>query len=109
MKTRKADWDQNPADYARSFREIMMDKNCINIDEYHFYKPVDDNTDEDLRMRTAAIERTLIKKFRKPLWSRFTKAVRDYRLIQYRFPRTQKMKQNIGYLLSQSGFALLVT
>ena len=27
-------------------------------------------------------QRTLIKKFRKPLWSRFTKAVRDYKLIQ---------------------------
>jgi len=32
--------------------------------------------------RTGAIERSLIKKFRKPLWCRFTKAVRDYKLIQ---------------------------
>ena len=31
--------------------------------------------------RTGLIERSIIKKFRKPLWSRFTKAVRDYRLI----------------------------
>ena len=32
--------------------------------------------------RTAEAERSLIKKFRKQLWSRFTKAVRDYELIQ---------------------------
>ncbi len=37
---------------------------------------------ENLSERTAAIERSLIKKFRKPLWSRFTKAVRDYKLIE---------------------------
>ena len=34
-----------------------------------------------LEERTAAIERSLIKKFRKVLWSRFTRAVRDYKLI----------------------------
>ena len=28
------------------------------------------------------IERSIIKKFRKEIWSRFTKAVRDYELIQ---------------------------
>ncbi len=32
--------------------------------------------------RTANIERSLIKKFRKPIWRKFTKAVRDYELIQ---------------------------
>ena len=35
-----------------------------------------------LEERTAFIERSLIKKFRKPIWRKFTKAVRDYQLIQ---------------------------
>ena len=35
-----------------------------------------------LEERTAQIERSLIKKFRKPIWRKFTKAVRDYELIQ---------------------------
>ena len=37
---------------------------------------------DELRERTARIERSLIKTYRKKLWSRFTKAVRDYELIQ---------------------------
>ncbi|MCR5161546.1 MAG: rhodanese-like domain-containing protein, partial [Lachnospiraceae bacterium] len=37
---------------------------------------------DELRERTAGIERSLIKTYRKKLWSRFTKAVRDYELIQ---------------------------
>ena len=32
--------------------------------------------------RCAQIERSIIKKYRKQLWSRFTKAIRDYELIQ---------------------------
>ena len=32
--------------------------------------------------RTKEIERSLIKKFRKSIWRPFTKAIRDYQLIQ---------------------------
>ena len=32
--------------------------------------------------RTKDIERSIIKKFRKPIWSRFTKAIREYELVQ---------------------------
>ena len=32
--------------------------------------------------RTKDIERSIIKKFRKPIWRRFTKAVREYELVQ---------------------------
>ena len=37
---------------------------------------------EDLKERTAQIERSIIKTYRKKLWSRFTRAVRDYQLLQ---------------------------
>ena len=42
-------------------------------------KSISEMTPEE---RTAHIERSLIKKFRKPIWRKFTKAVRDYKLIQ---------------------------
>lgn len=32
--------------------------------------------------RTKEIERSIIKKFRKPIWRRFTKAIREYELVQ---------------------------
>lgn len=32
--------------------------------------------------RTKDIERNIIKKFRKPIWRRFTKAIREYELVQ---------------------------
>jgi tRNA(Ile)-lysidine synthase TilS/MesJ/rhodanese-related sulfurtransferase len=32
--------------------------------------------------KTAQIERSIIKKFRKPVWRRFTKAIQDYQLVQ---------------------------
>lgn len=32
--------------------------------------------------KTAEIERSIIKKFRKPIWRQFTKAIREYELIQ---------------------------
>jgi tRNA(Ile)-lysidine synthase TilS/MesJ/rhodanese-related sulfurtransferase len=37
---------------------------------------------EDLTARRLRAEKSLIKKYRKEIWCRFTKAVRDYRLIQ---------------------------
>ena len=38
--------------------------------------------EENLQERTAQIERSIIKKFRKPIWRRFTKAIKEYDLIQ---------------------------
>ena len=40
---------------------------------------VDHNAAEQ---RTKDIERSIIKKFRKPIWRRFTKAIREYELVQ---------------------------
>lgn len=37
---------------------------------------------EDLEQRTKEIERSIIKKFRKPIWRKFTKAINEYELIQ---------------------------
>lgn len=39
-------------------------------------------TEEELAEKTAQIERSLIKKFRKPIWRSFTKAIQRYELIQ---------------------------
>ncbi|MBQ7371086.1 MAG: ATPase [Blautia sp.] len=38
--------------------------------------------EQSIHEKTAEIERSIIKKFRKPIWRRFTKAINDYRLIQ---------------------------
>lgn len=38
--------------------------------------------ESDIEERTREIERSLIKKFRKPIWRKFTKAVQEYRLVQ---------------------------
>ena len=38
--------------------------------------------DDSRKERTEQIEKSLIKKFRKPVWSRFTKALHDYEMIQ---------------------------
>lgn len=39
-------------------------------------------TGEVLEQRTRDIERSIIKKFRKPIWRKFTKAINEYELIQ---------------------------
>lgn len=40
-------------------------------------------TEEDVRnLRIREIERSIIKKFRKPVWRRFTKAINEYELIK---------------------------
>ena len=36
----------------------------------------------EAEQRTRDIERSIIKKFRKPIWRRFTKAIREYELVQ---------------------------
>ena len=38
--------------------------------------------DQGLQERTSEIERSIIKKFRKPIWRKFTKAINEYELIQ---------------------------
>ena len=38
--------------------------------------------DSKTEEKTKEIEKSLIKKFRKPIWRKFTKAVQDYQLIQ---------------------------
>ncbi len=38
--------------------------------------------DDARREKTAEIERSIIKKFRKPIWRKFTQAITDYDLIQ---------------------------
>ena len=38
--------------------------------------------ENDTKVRTAEIERSIIKKFRKQIWCSFTRAVREYQLIQ---------------------------
>lgn len=35
-----------------------------------------------LKQKTADIEHSIIKKFRKPIWRRFTKGINDYQLVQ---------------------------
>ena len=38
--------------------------------------------EECLEEKTKEIERSLIKKFRKPIWRKFTKAIQEYRLVE---------------------------
>lgn len=38
--------------------------------------------EESYQDRTKEIERSIIKKFRKPIWRKFTKAVNEYKLVQ---------------------------
>ena len=38
--------------------------------------------DSGIEEKTKEIERSLIKKFRKPIWRKFTKAVQEYQLVQ---------------------------
>ena len=38
--------------------------------------------DQGLQERTSEIEQSIIKKFRKPIWRKFTKAINEYELIQ---------------------------
>ena len=38
--------------------------------------------DDELKEITLGIERSIIKRYRKSIWRRFTKAVNDYKLIE---------------------------
>lgn len=37
--------------------------------------------EENIKQRTAQIENSIIKKFRKPIWRQFTKGINDYQLV----------------------------
>ena len=50
-------------------------------DEFYLFEgSIPDN--DEMRERTAQIERSIIKKFRRPLWSRLTRAMTDYELLE---------------------------
>jgi tRNA(Ile)-lysidine synthase TilS/MesJ len=50
--------------YLRLYLQRMLDK------------------DEEIKTKTADIERSIIKKFRKTIWCNFTKAINEYKLIE---------------------------
>ena len=52
----------------------MNQNNIENIKE--------DLTQTEEEKRVREIERSIIKKFRKPVWRRFTKALNEYELVQ---------------------------
>ena len=46
-----------------------------------FMKP-DENKEERLEERAKDVERSIIKKFKKPIWRQFTKAINEYEMIK---------------------------
>lgn len=46
-----------------------------------FMKP-DENQEERLEERARDVERSIIKKFKKPIWRQFTKAINEYEMIK---------------------------
>lgn len=46
-----------------------------------FMKP-DENKEERLEERARDVERSIIKKFKKPIWRQFTKAINEYEMIK---------------------------
>lgn len=73
-------------DYVNLLEEAGYD--AVNVDGgYRAYLKLSlsrymEESDEKLREKTAEIERSIIKKFRKSIWRPFTKALHEYRLIQ---------------------------
>ncbi len=64
---------------SENFLQEKIEEPMETVSEEKTAKSISEMTPEE---RTAFIERSLIKKFRKPIWRKFTKAVRDYQLIQ---------------------------
>lgn len=59
--------------------ENVMDTNTLETNQIN----ESGLTEEDARnLRIREIERSIIKKFRKPVWRRFTKAINEYELIK---------------------------
>lgn len=46
------------------------------------FMKLDENKEERLEERTRDVERSIIKKFKKPIWRQFTKAINEYEMIK---------------------------
>ncbi len=68
-------------DHSRDIVSLLQDHgiDAANLDGGW---RAEEGQDEKRSEKTAAIERSIIKRFRKTVWSPFTKAVKDYQLIQ---------------------------
>lgn len=78
-------------DHSRDIVSLLQDHgiDAANLDggwraylRLSLQRFMEGDQDEKRSEKTAAIERSIIKRFRKTVWSPFTKAVKDYQLIQ---------------------------
>ena len=78
-------------DHSRDIVSLLQDHgiDAANLDggwraylRLSLQRFMEEDQDEKRSEKTAAIERSIIKRFRKTVWSPFTKAVKDYQLIQ---------------------------
>lgn len=78
-------------DHSRDIVSLLQDHgiDAANLDggwraylRLSLQRFMEEDQDEKRSKKTAAIERSIIKRFRKTVWSPFTKAVKDYQLIQ---------------------------
>ena len=78
-------------DHSRDIVSLLQDHgiDAANLDggwraylRLSLQRFMEEGQDEKRSEKTAAIERSIIKRFRKTVWSPFTKAVKDYQLIQ---------------------------
>ena len=77
-------------DHSRDIVSLLQDHgiDAANLDggwraylRLSLQRFMEEGQDEKRSEKTAAIERSIIKRFRKTVWSPFTKAVKDYQLI----------------------------
>ncbi|HCG60224.1 MAG TPA: ATPase [Lachnospiraceae bacterium] len=78
-------------DHSRDIVSLLQDHgiDAANLDggwraylRLSLQRFMEEEQDEKRSEKTAAIERSIIKRFRKTVWSPFTKAVKDYQMIQ---------------------------
>lgn len=78
-------------DHSRDIVSLLQDHgiDAANLDggwraylRLSLQRFMEEDQNEKRSEKTAAIERSIIKRFRKTVWSPFTKAVKDYQLIQ---------------------------
>lgn len=62
--------------------ETIMDRNIIDDKKTEKQNEIQDLGEQLRETRQREIERSIIKKFRKPVWRRFTKAINEYELIK---------------------------
>ena len=83
--------DIRRGDHSRDIVSLLQDHgiDAANLDggwraylRLSLQRFMEEDQDEKRSEKTAAIERSIIKRFRKTVWSPFTKAVKDYQLIQ---------------------------